>query len=206
MNLLNSLNPKVKTYVVNLINLIMNTNSLTDDAVRDAAKDLVTRNGKTTTLEIKQELRKKGYFAVQDDVSAIMDNEYSNIGMDFVVQSGHRVYSFINTTRSTTNTNPTTSLGGLSVSTLGVPASNQTRSTSGNTVKPPVTKKKGKYSYKNINKIDAFSTVKGDWKVSTSSGTIIYYKGDVPRYTARYAYSKETGTPYKSVRARRVKG
>ena len=200
---LNNLVPKVKTYVTNLINLIMSNKSLTDDAVKDAAIALATRNGKTTTLEIKQELRNLGYFAVQEDVSAIMDNEYSNIGMNFVVSNGHRVYSFNNSTSSTSNTSTPTNLGGLSVSSLGV--SNPASTTKG-TGKPPVTKKRGKYSYKNITAINFTNVKKNDWIVSATTGIVLYYEGAVPRYTVRYAYYKETGTPYKSVRARRVKG
>ncbi len=57
--------------------------TLTDDAVKDVAIDLINKNGKTTTLEIKKELRNQHYFATQTNVSAVMDSIYIAIGLDF---------------------------------------------------------------------------------------------------------------------------
>ena len=43
--------------------------SLTDAAVRDAAVTTSAQTGTTTTLDVKRQLRREGYWAVQADVS-----------------------------------------------------------------------------------------------------------------------------------------
>jgi len=76
---------------------------LNDQAVIDVAKDLIAKNGSTTTLDIKNELRDQGYFATQNQVSAMMFNNFQSAGLEFSVAGGHREY-----VESTTSTAPST--------------------------------------------------------------------------------------------------
>lgn len=41
-------------------------------AVKDAAVELINKNGKTSNLEVKEDLRAKGYWAKQEDVRELM--------------------------------------------------------------------------------------------------------------------------------------
>ena len=52
------------------------------------AKKLIAKNGKTTTLEIKNKLREKGYFATQEKVSKAMQKS----DFDFTCVARFRVY------------------------------------------------------------------------------------------------------------------
>lgn len=54
--------------------------TLTQDIVRDVANELISLNGSTTNLDVKNELRKRGYWAVQSDVSDFMQNIASSVG------------------------------------------------------------------------------------------------------------------------------
>jgi len=66
--------------------------NLTDQAVIDVAKDLISKNGSTTTLDIKNELRDQGYFATQNQVSTMMFNNFQSAGLEFSIAGGHREY------------------------------------------------------------------------------------------------------------------
>jgi len=55
-----------------------NTKQITPDAVREAAEALMSTNGSTTTLDVKQRLRQDGYWALQRDVSRIMDSLHAS--------------------------------------------------------------------------------------------------------------------------------
>jgi hypothetical protein len=45
---------------------------LTPESVRDVAMGLMAAHGATTTLEVKNQLRNRGYWALQRDVSRLM--------------------------------------------------------------------------------------------------------------------------------------
>ena len=69
--------------------------NLTNDAVKDTALALLAKNQTTTTLEVKNELRAQGYFATQNQVSAIMFNNYDEFGLEFVPAGNHREYRVV---------------------------------------------------------------------------------------------------------------
>lgn len=66
--------------------------SLTLLDVSTVAVELITKNGSTTTLDVKQELRNQGFYATQEKVSAIMDelNSYGTLG--FTTNGSWRTY------------------------------------------------------------------------------------------------------------------
>jgi hypothetical protein len=65
---------------------------LTKTAVHDAAESLMGINEETTTLEVKELLRKQGYHAVQEDVSVMMDQLCHEMGWDFHFNGQYRIY------------------------------------------------------------------------------------------------------------------
>ena len=69
--------------------------AITSDIVKEVAEKLMESNGQTTTLEVKKELRNRGYWAKQKEVSDLMF-DLSNTE-DWDVQNAasgtHRLYS-----------------------------------------------------------------------------------------------------------------
>lgn len=61
---------------------------VTSKEVWHTAQKLIAKNSKTTTLEIKNKLRKKGYFATQEKVSKAMKKSKFN----FTCTANFRVY------------------------------------------------------------------------------------------------------------------
>ena len=66
--------------------------TLDENVVIEAALRLIDKNGSTTTLEIKEDLRSQGYFATQNNVSALMFNAHASNGLAFTPSGNHRVY------------------------------------------------------------------------------------------------------------------
>lgn len=67
--------------------------TLTKADVFDVASDLIEQNGSATTLEIKNELRHRGFFALQADVSQFMMDVCIEENWVFTVNGNHRVYT-----------------------------------------------------------------------------------------------------------------
>lgn len=78
--------------------------TLTKADVFDVASDLIEQNGSTTTLDIKNELRKRGFFALQADVSQHMMDVCDEEGWSFSVSGNHRVYTDNASANSTAST------------------------------------------------------------------------------------------------------
>ena len=71
--------------------------NLTDFVVIDTALELITKNGKTTNLEIKKALRNNDYFATQGKVSVMMDSLFDGNGLEFVNNGTYREYYLLGT-------------------------------------------------------------------------------------------------------------
>jgi len=69
---------------------------LTEDIVKDKAYALMSKYGKTTTLDVKKALRTDGYWAVQQEISAMMESLQQNEGWDFDANGRHRTYFLVN--------------------------------------------------------------------------------------------------------------
>lgn len=61
--------------------------------VFDVVTDLIEENGSTTTLDIKNELRERGFFAKQADVSEFMQQIADSEDIEFNFNGVHRVYT-----------------------------------------------------------------------------------------------------------------
>lgn len=65
---------------------------LTKTAVHDAAESLMGINEETTTLEVKELLRKQGYQAEQESISVMMDQLCHEMGWEIHLDGEHQVY------------------------------------------------------------------------------------------------------------------
>jgi len=70
----------------------MSTLTLIKDIVKATAEELIKDNGDTTTLEVKRELRLRGFWATQDEVRRFMDEIASEENYD--VQNNGQFRSF----------------------------------------------------------------------------------------------------------------
>jgi hypothetical protein len=61
-------------------------------AVKQAATELMRAHGTTTTLEVKNRLRSQGYWALQADVSRLMEALADAEGWLYEAGPGFRVY------------------------------------------------------------------------------------------------------------------
>lgn len=66
---------------------------ITAQAVHAAAVFDAATTGTTTTLDVKRELRDRGYWAVQSDVSFLMDQIASASGWPWWDMGGFRLYA-----------------------------------------------------------------------------------------------------------------
>jgi hypothetical protein len=68
--------------------------TLDKTTVLNTAVALITNNGKTTTLEVKEELRKKGYKAFQKEISSYLQDIASEENLQATDAGNHKIYSF----------------------------------------------------------------------------------------------------------------
>ncbi|MEL6923230.1 MAG: hypothetical protein AAFO94_04210, partial [Bacteroidota bacterium] len=77
----------------------LDNKTLTSDAVQQAAEELMLTRGETTTLDVKNKLRREGFHAVQHEVSRCMTNLCYPRQWTFRQNGSFRVFFF----RSDTN-------------------------------------------------------------------------------------------------------
>lgn len=153
--------------------------NLTDVVIMSVAYDLITKNGKTTTLEVKKALRADGYFATQDEVSVTMSNLYAVHDLEFINNGRYREYYL--------SSNP--------------PASAPSTSSYPNVkaVKTVTSKDVTEVTMPNV----------GDWEVVNPVITFgpkkYYAAAGSTRSAVRYAYTQSVGGLYIDTRARKVK-
>jgi hypothetical protein len=71
--------------------------NITRETVRDFARALIILNNQTTTLEVKNTLRSRGYWATQDEVRNFMlDITSANSDIQYTDNGIHRIYRFAN--------------------------------------------------------------------------------------------------------------
>lgn len=78
--------------------------NLTSDIVLSAALDLIQKNGKTTTLEVKNHLRVQSFWAKQQDVSRMMADLAEAHGWESVSNGVYNVYSISQSTPASVQT------------------------------------------------------------------------------------------------------
>lgn len=171
--------------------------NLTKADVFDVASDLIEQNGSTTTLDIKNELRNRGFFAKQADVSELMIEVCSEENYSFSYNGVHRVYSDGKTNTAVTTQTPASNASALQNAANGnqiIPASAAT----------------GKSHTTRFGKvIVAFpshaAANSGDWAVtSTVSQTVYYFPSTYSRDDVRCAYRAFTRIHMSLTRASRL--
>lgn len=171
---------------------------LTKSDVYDTAMDLIEDNGTTSTLEVKMELRNRGFFAKQADVSEFMLEIADEEKWSFTYNGVHRVYT-IDTATATVTSNQS--------------LSNQLKNA--NAVSQPVTQIAGfqlpSYTKRNgtvIQTITAASIKVGDYKVfSLTSNKVLYFSGNAgySRSDIRFAYAKIENVNFIDTRIKKYK-
>jgi len=178
--------------------------NLTLDAVKDVTLDLISKNGKTSSLDVKNELRNQGYFATQSTVSDFMNDLYTSREVDYTVNGRYREYTYVSVAAPSVSS-VQSNLGGLSLSSLS-PSSPTSPSATHTKVKTPKVKSP-KGQWRNLVALDDDDVVKGDWYVfdkdTPTSGN--NYTGKASRNSVRYCFAQDCGFPYVDTRATRVK-
>lgn len=166
----------------------MNSTFTTID-VLDVAEQLIKDNNETTTLEIKEELRKKGFKAFQSDVSEVMATEHHTRNFSYSENGTHRIYSIV------TSQPQYLSSGGLGSVGILLPQSNV------NTSQIHSYKRKDGLIVQNINR------QKGAWTIFdvNNKANILYFPSNISRSMARQAFANLTHTKYDNTRSKTVK-
>lgn len=74
-------------------NCVMKYQVVTYADVESTARKLIEKNGETTTLDVKNNLRDQGFFAVQSDISRFMDQVANSVSeIEWNDTGGHRIY------------------------------------------------------------------------------------------------------------------
>lgn len=66
--------------------------NVSKEAVKTAASNLITANGATTTLEVKNQLRSNHFIAFQSEVSSLLEEVALEEGWSFFWNGRFRVY------------------------------------------------------------------------------------------------------------------
>lgn len=160
---------------------------LTNDDVKDAAQELISQNGQTTTLEVKQKLRNSGFFALQDEVSSAM----ATLGFNYTENGIFRTYTDQPVAHVSVNVTRTTS-GRMSAKVSKGQKTSFVQNAGGTYT---YTKRDGKA-------IDTFDTSNGATRKAWSPvhGAEYFFGPGCTRSEARYIYSKITGVKYSKTR------
>jgi len=175
-----------------------NVKDLTKADVYDVAMDLIEENGSTTTLDVKKELRKNGFFAKQVEVSNYMNEISDEENWNFTFNGVHRTYKFDTDDTDDTNDNYSSQLKQISAQPLtSKPNTIQTNKSSDS-----YTKRNGTV----IETIDEDDATVGDYVAwSVSHDEILYFSAGYSRDDMRLAYYQITGTPFCDTRVKKIR-
>lgn len=153
---------------------------LTKRDIEDAFEYLLKRDSQTTSLDVKKELRSRGFWATQNEVGIALRDIADANGIDWDYNGVFRTY------RQADTMSPT-QLGSQSVANVNASPAAKT---------PPV-------NSADRNPIDNPSL--GDWVAYDANDPShrLYFKGKLTATQARYAFSLQTGIDYITVRNRR---
>lgn len=74
--------------------------------LQQVVEDLMKQQSEVTTLEIKSELRKQGFWVRQHDVSDMMDQTHDIMGLTYRDNGHYRIYSAASNTVATASSAP----------------------------------------------------------------------------------------------------
>jgi len=146
--------------------------------------ELLNKNGKVTSLEVKEDLRQKGFWATQAIVGVALREIADTKGIDWDFNGTFRTYYQPGTQMSPTSA---TVLAGLTPAAPVVVTPKPQRQPADPQDREP---------------IDTPAT--GDWKCTDQGSNPLYFKSKLKAEQARYAYALQTGVDYVNVRSVRV--
>ena len=173
--------------------------TLTKQDVLDIAANQVQTKGETTTLEIKQEARSKGFKANQSDVSGLVSELVSEDLLGVITNNGiYRVYC----------------IGPNYIAPVAIQVATADPSASAPVVvvkpsTPSTPNYKVKHQDGTITPVKALTenlTKSGDWEVSsTENDTKLWFLGQLTRDEVRSAYRKALNVPFTTTRTKHIK-
>lgn len=150
-------------------------------AAEEVFDELLEENGETTSLDVKQRLRKNGYWAEQAETTQFVRQIAFDKDLDWDFNGQYRTY-FKESNSTKQNL---------------VPASNTTASI-------PGVVKKFTDPANPADRLPINSPITGDWECTSKFGPTHYFIGKLSGPQARYAYSLIEGIPYIDVRSKLV--
>lgn len=165
----------------------MSYNQLTPNDVETVMNELIDKNGKTTSMEAKEELRNRGFWATQAIVGVAMREIADRIGIPWDFNGIYRTYYKPGTYMSPT------SASGLTPASTGAPA------------QVPAKPKRVPLDPNDREPIDTPAV--GDWTVydTKGNGVPLSFRGKLSEGQAKYAYVLKTpGTTFVDIRAERA--
>ena len=176
---------------------------ITQDIVKDKAYALMSKYGKTTTLDVKNALRAEDYWAVQQEISAMMDAIQQSEGWDFHANGRHRTYFLVNPPVVTDDDEDDDGDGSGWWATGDDDEDEDDDATVANVMK-------AKPFVPSVNASKPNPTVQipvaedGCWVAyNTENGDEEYYDGAITRGKARWWHSRSQGITFNQSRARR---
>jgi hypothetical protein len=166
---------------------------LTRNDVREVARALITLNGETTNLDVKQALRKKGFWATQREVREFMlDITAKDSDMQYRDDNGvYRTYFF-----QTPDTPTTTISATLSTDPTNVPVASALVHASPSNNAWPISAP--------VVTVDP-DDVPSDYEVASRTGGWFRRYFNVTRGEAKHRWSVDTGMPYRDARTTKIK-
>lgn len=146
-----------------------------------AFNDLLVKNGQTTSLEVREELRKQGFWSTQHVVGTSLRDIADARGCDWDFNNTYRTY------KQGTQMSPTPAP--VQQNLFSVPKAKRTPASSAD--REP---------------IDVIDARTGDWECTNllSGDSVMYFKSTLTAPQARYAYALHSGVDYVNVRSVRV--
>jgi len=162
----------------------MSLKTLDRSEIKDVFNELLEENSQTTSKEVKEELRNRGFWATQAIVGVALQeiSDEQDIVWDF--NGVYRTYY----NKQGTQMSPTPALVGAQPNLVSVSTPRAKRTPASPQDREPI-------DTPNI----------GDWECNNLNGTpILYFKSILTAPQARYAYALQTGVDYVNVRSRKI--
>lgn len=155
--------------------------------IEDVFNELIDENGEATSLEVKNELRNRGFWATQAIVGVALREIADDQGNSWDFNGVYRTYYEVG---QSTPMSPTSVSAGSNSNLVPVTPASMPKA------------KRNPASPQDREPID--SPASGDWECSDLGGNPLYFKGSLKATQARYAYALETDSDYVNVRSIRV--
>lgn len=167
-----------------------------NEDVMNTAVTIATVNPNVTTLEVKESLRKRGFYATQKMISTVMDREYEKYDLDRENNGQYFEYFMPQVTATSykwfdPETNDSNEDDGEVTHQASTPSAAATTKSNGKPL---------------LSTVDPLSAGENDWEVNQKdSDSYVYYTGNHTSDEVRNSFAKEHGFKMQDIRARRVR-